>query len=374
MLLPTFLENGLNGKNNFKMRLKNIIIILVIICLLLAAKFIFFPSESSRLNDSKGGKGGAGAPPSNVSVYVLKPEKLSNEVYASGTIVANEEVQLHPELSGKIIQINFQEGSNVSKGQLLVKINDADLQATYKKLQLQFSLADEKLKRQKQLFAVSGISQEEFDIAQNQYDVIKADIDFATAQIAKTEIKAPFDGIIGLKSISEGAYVTPNTSIASIQQINPVKIDFSVSERYSSIVKKGDKLQFTLEGNKQNYIGQVYALEPKIDMTTRTLQVRAICPNPKGDVYPGAFARVQLALNDIDSALMIPTEAIIPDLKGKKIYRIKNGQAESVKVITGLRTDTKIQIVEGLSIGDTIITRGIMQLKPGSSVKITELK
>jgi membrane fusion protein (multidrug efflux system) len=177
-----------------------------------------------------------------------------------------------------------------------------------------------------------------------------------------------------LKSVSEGAYVTPSSLIASIQQIDPVKIDFSISERYSSIVKKADKLKFTIEGNKQNYTGQVYAVEPKIDLTTRTLQVRAICPNPKGDIYPGAFARVSLALSDIDSALMIPTEAVIPDLKGKKVFRIKNGQAESVKVITGLRTDAKIQIVEGLSIGDTIITRGIMQLKNGSTVRVTELR
>ena len=356
------------------MRIKNILIILVIICILLAAKFIFFPSESSKNSDVKGGKPGASVPLSSVSACVLKAEKLSNEVYASGTIIANEEVQLQPELSGKIVQINFQEGSIVSKGQLLVKINDADLQATYKKLQLQFVLADEKLKRQKQLIAVNGISKEECDISQSQYDVVKADIDFSIAQIAKTEIKAPFDGIIGLKSVSEGAYVTPNTIIASIQQINPVKIDFAVSERYSSVVKKGDRLQFSIEGNKQNFTGQVYAIEPKIDLTTRTLQVRAICPNPKGDVYPGAFARVQLALNEIDSALMIPTEAVIPDLKGKKVYRIKNGQAEFVKIITGLRTDTKIQVVEGLSVGDTIITRGIMQLKPGSAVKVTELK
>ena len=356
------------------MRIKNIIIIVVAISILLAAKYFFFPSESSKVVDSKGGKGGVVAPPSNVSVCILKSEKLSNEVYASGTIIANEEVQLHPELSGKIIQINFQEGSNVSKGQLLVKINDADLQANYKKLLLQFSLADEKLKRQKQLISVNGISQEEFDIAQNQYDVIKEDIDFAIAQIAKTEIKAPFNGIIGLKSVSEGAYVTQSSIIASIQQINPIKIDFSISERYSSIVKKADKLKFTIEGNKQNYTGQVYAVEPKIDLTTRTLQVRAVCPNPQGDIYPGAFARVSLALSDIDSALMIPTEAVIPDLKGKKVFRIKNGQAESVKVITGLRTDAKIQIVEGLSIGDTVITRGIMQLKAGSAVRITELR
>lgn len=354
------------------MRIKNLIVIILVVGVLLAIKFMFFPSNSST-QDSKGGKPGGGGP-SNVSAIVIKPEMLSNEVYASGTIMANEEVELRPELSGKITQLNFTEGTKVTKGQLLVKINDADLQATFKKLQLQHKLAEEKLNRQKQLLAINGISQEEFDIQQNQYDVIKAEMDVATAQIAKTEIRAPFDGVVGLKSVSEGAYVSPTTIIASIQQINPAKIDFSVSERYASIVKKGDKLSFTIEGNNEQLTAQVFALEPKIDLATRTLHVRAICSNAKGEIYPGAFARVQLALNGIDSAMMVPTEAVIPDLKGKKVYRIKNGTAEVVKVITGLRTDQKIQITEGLSIGDTVIVRGIMSLRPGAAVRVTELK
>lgn len=353
------------------MKIKNLLIILFITGVLLVLKFMFFPSSSSK---SEGKQGKPSATTSNVSAYLLKTEKLTNEVYASGTIIANEEVQLQPELPGKITQLYFQEGSRVSKGELLVKINDADLQANYKKLQLQLALAEEKLNRQKQLFAINGISQEEFDIAQNQYNTLKTDIDFATVQIAKTEIKAPFDGIIGLKKVSEGAYITPNTIIASIQQVNPVKVDFSISERYMSSIKKGDKIQFTIEGNKQNLNGQIYAIEPKIDLTTRTIQVRAICSNPKGDIFPGAFAHIQLNLNDIDSALMIPTEAIIPILKGVQVYRIKNGQAEPVKVNTGLRTDEKVQITEGLSAGDTIITKGIMQIRPGAAVKIIELK
>jgi membrane fusion protein (multidrug efflux system) len=355
------------------MKIKNLIIITLTVVVLLVLKYLFFPSESSQA-DQKSGKLGGKSMPSNVTAIVVKAEKLNNEVYASGTIIANEEVDLQPELSGKIILLNFEEGSHVSKGQLLVKINDADLQANFKKLQLQLSLSEQKLQRAKQLLAVNGISQEEFENVQNQYNVIKAEMDFATAQISKTEIKAPFDGVIGLKNVSVGAYVTSNQVIASIQQINPVKIDFSVSEKYSSIVKKGDKLTFTIEGNNEILIGQVFAVEPKIDMVTRTLHVRAICPNPKGNIFPGSFARVQLALSAIDSAIMIPTEAVIPDLKGKKVYKIKDGKAESVKIITGLRTDQKIQITEGLVVGDTVIVRGIMSLRPGAVVNVTDIK
>lgn len=350
------------------MKVKNVIIVVVVIGVLLGAKFLFFPAE----DPAQQGKKMQGAP-SNVTAYVLRSEKLNNDVYATGTVLANEEVILQPELSGKIIQLNFREGEAVKKGQLLVKINDADLQANYKKLDLQLSLAEEKLKRQKQLLSISGISQEEYDIAQNQFNVIKADLDYVAAQIAKTEVKAPFDGVIGLKNVSEGAYVSPATNIASIQQLDPVKIDFSVAERYSSAVKKGDKVLFSVEGVTE-VEGLVYAVDPKIDIATRTIQVRAICKNSKNAIYPGAFARVKLLLNDIDSALMIPTEAVIPDLKGKKVYRIKNNTVEPAKVITGLRNDSRVQIIDGLENGDTIVVRGIMQLKPGAVVKITEIK
>jgi membrane fusion protein (multidrug efflux system) len=355
------------------MKFRNIILFLLLITVLLLAKFFFFPSGSNQA-DQKGPKQGGPPPSANVTALVLKPEKLSSEVYASGTVMAKEEVKLQPELSGKIIQINFQEGTRVSKGQLLVKINDADLQANFRKLQLQYKLAEEKLNREKQLLAINGISQEEFDVLQNQYDALKADMDYSAAQIAKTEVRSPFDGMIGLKSVSEGAYVTPATIIASVQEIDPVKIDFFVSEQYAANVKTGNKIQFTVEGNSEKLTGQVYASEPRIDMATRTLEVRALCPNIHGKILPGAFARVQLEMGNIDSALMVPTESIVPDMKGKKVFVVHNGQAEPVKVTTGLRTDENIQIVDGLKPGDTVVVRGIISLKPGSPVKITQIR
>ena len=352
------------------MKNKSVVILVVLVGVLIGLKFMFFPSENSVGADKKTGASGA---PSNVVAYVVVAKKIDNDVYATGTVLANEQVELQSELAGKVVQLNFQEGNKVTKGQLLVKINDADLKANYKKLELQLSLADEKLKRQKQLLAINGISQEEFDISQNQLNVIKAELDYATAQIAKTEIKAPFDGIIGLKNVSEGAYITPAMVVATVQQINPVKIDFSISERYASLVKKGTSLTFIIDGAGE-FEGQVLAIEPKINPVTRTLQIRAVCTNSKNEIFPGAFAKVKLALSAIDSALMIPTEAVIPELKGKKVFKVVNGKAEPTKVVTGLRTDAQVQIVEGIAIGDTIIARGIMQLKPGTTVKVTEFK
>jgi membrane fusion protein (multidrug efflux system) len=312
--------------------------------------------------------------PNIVSVLVIKTEKIENNIYASGTVLANKEAELKPEISGKIIQLALTEGSPVTKGTLLVKINDADFQAQLKKLQFEYELSETQLKRQQELLKINGISQQDFELFQNKTNTIKADMEYVQSQISKTEIHAPFNGIVGLKNVSEGAYITVGTAIATIQQINPVKIDFSISERYSNVVKKGDKVVFTIEGNAKEMVGEVFAIEPKIDITTRTLKLRAICPNNKGSIYPGAFARVHLSLSDINSAIMVPTEALIPDLKGQKVFIVKNGKAEYVKVETGLRTEAKIQITEGLAVGDTIITMGIMQLKPGAMVNVTDIK
>jgi membrane fusion protein (multidrug efflux system) len=351
------------------MKIRNLIIILLVIGAGLAIKFIFFPASNPQSGPAQ--KGGQGA--TNVKAKIIRPERLDNSIYASGTLLANEEAMLQPELSGKVVRIYFKEGTNVTQGQLLVKINDEELQAEYQKLKTQLGLAETRLNRSKQLLAANGISKEEFDITENQYNTLKADLDYNRAQIAKTEIHAPFNGIVGLKNISEGAFVTPQTVIAGIQQVNPVKIDFTVSERYAGLLKKGDKVIFSIENKMSEYTGEVFAIDPKIDVSTRSLKVRAICPNPKNELFPGSFAKVRIQLDVIEGALMVPTEAVIPEMKGKGIYRLKEGKADYVKIETGIRTEDKIQVISGLNSGDTIIVSGLMQLKPGNQVSIKEL-
>ena len=348
------------------MKKKNLMIIVIIIGLLAGLKFIFFPSKTDQ---TKGGNQGT-IPASSVSVYVIKTEKLENTLSASGTILPNEEVVLKPEIAGKIVSLPLQEGKDVTKGQLLVKINDADFQAQLKKLQLQYELAESTLKRQSELLKINGISQADFDISQNVVNGIKADMEYQQALIAKTEIHAPFDGMLGLKTVSEGAYISIGTVVASVVQIDPVKIDFSVSEKYSPYIKKGVKVSFDIEGIKSNIEGEIYAIEPKIDMNTRTIMVRAICPNKDKTIFPGAFANIKVLLKDIEDAVMIPTEAVIPELRGKKVFIIKNGKAQSVSIETGIRTTSKVQVLKGIQIGDTVVTTGLMGLKPDAIVKI----
>lgn len=353
------------------MRIKNLIIIALIIGVLLTVKFIFFPSETDQMN--AGAKNAKGMP-NNVSAYVIKPKNLENTIYASGTILANEEVVLEPEIAGKIISLPLREGTAVSQGQLLVKINDADFQAQLKKLQLQYDLANTRLKRQQELIKINGISQEDFDISQNAVNTIKADMDYLASQIAKTEIRAPFNGMVGLKSVSEGSFVTAGTSLATVLQIDPVKIEFSVSERYVSYIQKGVKVIFNIDGMKDDVEGEIYAVEPQIDMSTRTVLVRAICPNKNKTIFPGAFANVKVLLKNIEGAVMIPTEAVIPELRGKKVFIVRNGKAVPVPIETGIRSSTEVQVLNGLKIGDTIVTTGIMSLKKDAAVKITQFK
>lgn len=338
----------------------------IIISTLLVVSGCKSGSETDKAGKAPSGKRG----PMTLNGFILRPQKMDNVVRTTGSVMANEEVELHAETSGKIIKIYFTEDSHVKKGELLVKINDEELQAQLKKNELQIKLLEEQMNRKKQLLEINATSQEEFDILQNQLNTAKADRDVIQAAIDKTEIKAPFNGVIGLKYVSNGSYVTPSTRIATVQNIDPVKVDFTVPEKYVAMVKKGDEVFFSSDATSQNFTGTVYAIEPKINVSTRTLQIRALCPNANNKILPGSFTNVELRLKQTDDALLIPTQALIPVLKGQIVYIYKNGVAESIPVKTGKRNNVNIQITEGLSPGDTVITTGIMSLKPKMSVEI----
>ena len=347
---------------------KTIIISAVIVVIL---ALLIIPKLGSAGN-SDDPRGFAGAGPVPVKAHILKPQRLDNNVITTGTLLANESVELKSETAGKVIKILFKEGSRVNKGDLLVKINDEELQAQLLGAKSALNLAEDNMARAKKLLEKQGISQQDYDAAANDLNVKKANLDLVKAQLDKTEIKAPFEGIIGLKYVSEGSFINSSTVIASLQDIDPVKIDFSIPEKYAGFVHIGDKIKFSVAGSGNSYSGTVFAIEPKIDETTRTLKIRAISPNTRGEILPGAFADVTLILMEIPDALMIPTQAIIPILKGQKVFLCRNGVVAQVEVKTGIRTDTEVQITEGLNPEDTVITTGILQLAPGMPVKITE--
>jgi membrane fusion protein (multidrug efflux system) len=321
--------------------------------------------------DKSGSHGLGSAGPLLVKAHITKYVALDNKVLTTGTVLANEEVDLKSEVPGKITEILFKEGSYVNAGDLLVKINDADLQAQLQSAKSRLKLQKDTEYRQKQLLEKEAISQEDYDMTANQLQVNEAEVELIKAQIAKTEIRAPFSGIIGLKNVSEGSFVDNTTVIASLQNINPIKIDFSVPERYSSVVNVGDEINFSITGNNKKYIGNVYAIEPKIDPVTRTLQLRALCSNTGREILPGSFANIELVLKKIENAILIPSEALIPDIKGQKVFIFRNGRATPQQVGTGIRTDVNIQLTSGVNEGDTIITSGMLQLRPGAPVTIS---
>lgn len=329
----------------------------------------FIQCSSDKREESKAGAG-QGKQVMTVTGFVLQPKKLDNIVRTTGTLRAFDEVDLHAEASGRVTKIYFTEGSHVNKGDLLIKINDEDLRAQLSKTQLQIKLNQSQLDRQNELLKINATSKQEFDVAENQLNSLKADKEVIEAAIKKTEIRAPFSGVIGLRYVSEGSYVSPVTQIASIQNINPVKIDFSVPEKYAGMVIKGDVVNFYIGETDQQINGKVYAIEPKIDLATRTLQIRALCDNKAEKILPGSFAKIELRLKETPDALMVPTQAIIPVLKGQTVYVAKDGTAQSIPVKTGVRTAIEIQITDGLSVGDTVITTGINSLKPNAPVKI----
>jgi membrane fusion protein (multidrug efflux system) len=349
---------------------KKLLIGLVIVVLLAIAFLPKILSSSGDVgNTMPGGRPDIAIP---VKAHIVLLETLANSVKTTGTILANEEVELRSEISGKIINILFKEGSFVSKGDLLIKINDADLQAQLRRAESKVKLSEEKEARQRQLRDGNLISQEEYDNTVGELNVNQADLDLIKAQIDKTEIRAPFSGIVGLRSVSVGSYVTTSTIMARLQNFNSLKVDFSIPERYSSSVKTGDDLEFKISGSDKIFKAKVYAIEPKIDPGTRTLQIRAICSSAYKELIPGAFANVELSLKETNDAILIPTVSIVPELKGQKVYLYKGGIVIPQNVQIGIREETRVQIVSGLSVGDTVITSGILQIRPNSKVKISE--
>ncbi|MDP2363150.1 MAG: efflux RND transporter periplasmic adaptor subunit [Ignavibacteria bacterium] len=343
------------------------ITIVVILAIVLLPKLL--SSTESGNSTMPGGRPDMVVP---VKAHIVSLETLSNSVFTTGTILANEEVELRSETSGKITKILFKEGSFVSKGDLLIKINDADLQAQLRRAESKVKLSEEKESRQRQLHDGNLISQEEYDNTRGELNVNQADYDLIKAQIDKTEIRAPFGGVIGLRSVSEGSYVTSSTIMARLQNLSSIKIDFSIPERYFSSVKTGDELEFKISGSSQLFKAKVYAIEPRIDPGTRTLQIRAICSSAYRELIPGAFANVELSLKEINDAILVPTVSIVPELKGQRVYLYKSGVVFPQNVELGIREEIRVQILSGLSKGDTVITSGILQIRPKSKVKISE--
>jgi len=311
--------------------------------------------------------------PTAVDATVLRPGSVAEQIRTTGTLRADESVELAAEVSGKITAIQFEEGARVQEGDLLLQINDAELQAERKRLEHELQLASDRAERQKRLLAEGGVSQEEYDATVNEVEVLKAELERVEAQIDKTEVRAPFSGVLGLRYVSEGAYISPETQITTLKRLNPIKIDFSVSEQYTARISSGQPISFSVRGVEQTLTGEVYATNVQVDSDTRTLQVRARADNPGGLLRPGMFADVTVSLGTIEDAVVVPSFAVTPTLDGQRIFVVEDGTAQPRNVVLGARTDSTVQVTDGLSLRDTVITSGIQQLRAGLPVRIETL-
>lgn len=359
-------------------------LIITILLILVAAVIVFYPKIKPILTSKSGGPegpgmtagggpGGSGRQVLNVSGYLIKPQQLSDLYTSTGSLKPDETVELAFETSGKIVGINFTEGTRVRKGDLLAKINDRPLQAQLEKLQAQKKLTEEKEFRQRSLLDKDAISKESYDQIVTELQTIQADINLVGARIAETELRAPFDGIIGLRYVSEGSYTNPSTKIARLVKIRPIKIEFAIPERYENQIKIGFPVTFTMDGSNDVYNAKVYAVDPQVEVATRTIVIRALYPNSNEELKPGRFASVTLLLSQIEDAISVPTEAITPEMEGEMVYVYRNGKAEVIKVGIGLRTESEVQITSGLKFGDTLITSGILQLRQNLPVVLDTL-
>lgn len=349
------------------MKIKYLIISILAVAL---GGMIVYRITKNKSEDEKGGGKKDKKPPVTVSGVVVTTRDFSNTISLSGSIEANEQIEIHSEVSGIVENISFTEGSQVSKGQVLLKVNDVELRAQLVQAKTKEALASENERRARLLLQKEAISQEEYDIASADYRTMKAQTQLIQAQIGKTNIRAPFSGKIGLRNISPGTYVTPTTLIANLVSTNQLKITFSIPEKYASQIAKGSLIKFTVPNVADTFTAKIYALEPGIEMTTRTMKIRALTENSNGKLLPGTFANIELALGNLKDAIIIPTEAIIPIQDGKKVFIANNGLAKEVKVETIARTDKDVVITSGLKLGDTVLTSGMMSLKDSTSVKI----
>jgi membrane fusion protein (multidrug efflux system) len=308
-----------------------------------------------------------------VDVIVAAAQSISSIVEANGTIVASEFVELHPEISGRLTYLNIPEGKRIAKGTVVARINDADLRAQMGKLKVQLDLAKTTERRYAKLLQISGINQADYDVALNQVNSLGADINVLQAQIDKTVLRAPFNGVIGLRQASPGAYVTPASVLATIQQVEKVKVDFTVPEEYGNIIRKGDYVN--VEADAASHTRQkalIVATEPQANTNTRNLLVRALLEG--GTANPGAFVKVYIQAATDKNSVLVPASAIIPEDKDKTLVTVVKGKAKFVKVETGVRQANNVEITSGINAGDSIVVSGVLFTKPDAPVKVRSVK
>lgn len=350
-----------------------IVIVIIAVAIIMGIR-TFTPKVNEDLKAAPTAAKGKQSRDLNVRAIIVKESTLTDEFFVSGSIIPDEEVDLTFETSGKITDILFKEGTHVSKGELLAKINDAPLQAELRKLESQLKLYTDRMHRQNVLLEKEAVSQEAFQEAQTSLAILRAEIDGVKAKIAQTELRAPFDGIIGLRQMSVGSYASSTTTVSKLTKTNRLKLEFAIPERYAGTVKTDTPINFLVEGDLEKRTAKIYAIDSHVDSDTRTFTVRALYDNRDGRLFPGRYANISLTTQTFENAISIPSQAIVSEMGIDKVFLYKSGKAIPVEITKGLRTESVVQALRGLSAGDTVITTGTMQLRMGQKVILDDVQ
>ncbi|HTJ51067.1 MAG TPA: efflux RND transporter periplasmic adaptor subunit [Cyclobacteriaceae bacterium] len=338
---------------------------------LLLSSSLLLSACHSKKNEQVQARGPRG--PVSADGFVVEIHSISDNIQVPGSLLPFEETQIRAEVSGRIVELNIKEGATVTKGTLLVKLFDRDLQAQLNKLKVQLKIKQKTAERNQELLAINGISQQDYDLSTLDVDNLNADIETTVIAISKTEIRAPYNGNVGLRNVSLGSYLSPTDIITTLREVDQLKLEFSVPEKYAKDIKKGYVVSFRVDGGKQDHKANVLATESSVDQNTRTLKVKAVVNEAHPELVPGIFAKVNLQLGKDNKALMIPTQAVIPQARGKQVILLRKDSASFVNVETGIRDSAFVQILNGLKVGDTVITTGLMAIRPNAKVKITKV-
>lgn len=292
---------------------------------------------------------------------------------AVGNTRANESVELVSELSLRLVSIHFSEGARVKKGDLLFQLDDSEWQANLKKAQARLHLANETEKRNQTLLASGGISVQVFDESVSNRKVLESEVELLNVMIAKTRIRAPFDGVTGIRKVSEGALLTPGVPLVRLDDLSRLRIDFSVPEKYANMIRKGDEFVFRADGLRTEQRAVVEAVEPSVNKNSGNLDVLAVVENPDPSLKAGVTVSISLSSEAATSSVYLPTQALIPTPGGYHIYVLFDGKADYRPVKTGLRSDKLVEIAEGIKAGDSVLVTGFMKVRPNAKVKITKV-
>jgi len=334
--------------------------------------FLIVSCNDKKPQASRGG--GRMQGPVTVDAFVVTQRSIAEDIEVPGSLLPYEETQIRAEVGGRIVYLDINEGATVQKGKLLVKLFDQDLQAQLKKFEVQLKIKEKTEERSSELLAIQGISQQDYDLSALDVENLRADIEATRIAISKTEIRAPYSGTLGLRNVSMGAYVAPNDVITNIRQVDKLKLEFSIPEKYAKEISTGYVVSFVVDGGRRRHNAKVIATENSVDPTTRTLRVKAEVSEKHPELIPGVFAKVNLQLGKTANALLVPTQSVIPNARNKQVILVKKDSVVFSVVETGIRDSVYIQLLSGVKPGDTVVTTGLMTIRPNSKVKIARLE